>query len=212
MEDLLAPSGTKGVSRKCAEKSTEKGADSIGEICGVRRRAGDGGSHLGKAAGILSRGLRNKEVRGRRKPASSNESSPEEYNIFLYSEYSKITIYGENNMTATLNFETDEVAITAYLASGKVDTLSMNRKIQPNGAKRLHLMKQRCCNFFYIMFVNFLYLCNPNLVFFTEVFCRVLNFFCGCAIIKAYTRDISCGTLRFSGAARKASRTRRKFV
>ena len=31
-------------------------------------------------------------------------------------------------MTATLNFEADEVSITAYLASGKVDTLTMNRK------------------------------------------------------------------------------------
>lgn len=30
--------------------------------------------------------------------SSSNESPPEECKIFLYSEYSKITIYGENNM------------------------------------------------------------------------------------------------------------------
>lgn len=59
---------------------------------------------------------------------SSSDSTFEEYKVFLYSEYSKITIYGENNMTATLNFEADEVSITAYLASGKVDTLTMNRK------------------------------------------------------------------------------------
>lgn len=31
-------------------------------------------------------------------------------------------------MTATLNFETDSVSITAYLASGKVDTLVMSKK------------------------------------------------------------------------------------
>lgn len=52
----------------------------------------------------------------------------EEYKIFLFSEYSKITIYQETNMTATLNFETNSVSITAYLASGKNDTLSMSRK------------------------------------------------------------------------------------
>lgn len=67
----------------------------------------------------------------------SNESSPEECKIFLYSEYSKITIYGENNMTATLNFEADEVTITAYLASGKVDTLSMNRKNSTEWGKKV---------------------------------------------------------------------------
>lgn len=31
-------------------------------------------------------------------------------------------------MTATLNFETDSVSITPYLASDKSDTLSMSRK------------------------------------------------------------------------------------
>lgn len=53
--------------------------------------------------------------------------SPEK-KITLFSEYSKITIYQETNMTATLNYETDSVSITAYLASGKSDTLSMTRK------------------------------------------------------------------------------------
>lgn len=67
----------------------------------------------------------------------SNESSPEECKIFLYSEYSKITIYGENNMTATLNFETDEVTITAYLASGKVDALTMDRKNSTEWGKKV---------------------------------------------------------------------------
>lgn len=52
----------------------------------------------------------------------------EPYNIILFSEYSKITIYQETNMTATLNFEAESVTITAYLASGKIDTLSMSKK------------------------------------------------------------------------------------
>lgn len=51
-----------------------------------------------------------------------------ENQITLFSEYSKITIYQETNMIATLNFEADSVSITAYLASGKSDTLPMSRK------------------------------------------------------------------------------------
>ena len=50
------------------------------------------------------------------------------YELYLYSEYRKITIYQETNMTATLNFDTDNVKITAYLESGKEDTLEMSRK------------------------------------------------------------------------------------
>lgn len=69
--------------------------------------------------------------------SSTSESHLEECKIFLYSEYSKITIYGENNMTATLNFETDEVTITAYLASGKVDTLTMDRKNSTEWGKKV---------------------------------------------------------------------------
>lgn len=68
---------------------------------------------------------------------SSEPTSPDEYMIFLYSEYSKITIYGENNMTATLNFDADEVSITAYLASGNVDTLYMNRKNSTEWGKKV---------------------------------------------------------------------------
>ncbi len=40
-------------------------------------------------------------------------------------------------MTATLNFEHDEVSITAYLASGKVDTLIMNRKNPTEWGKKV---------------------------------------------------------------------------
>lgn len=40
-------------------------------------------------------------------------------------------------MTATLNFDADEVSITAYLASGKVDTLIMNRKNPTEWCKKV---------------------------------------------------------------------------
>lgn len=70
--------------------------------------------------------------------ASSSSSLPfTDYKIFLYSEYSKIIIYGENNMTATLNFDADKVIITAYLASGKVDSLTMNRKNSTEWCKKV---------------------------------------------------------------------------
>ncbi|MBS6587055.1 MAG: hypothetical protein KH345_13005 [Eubacterium sp.] len=59
---------------------------------------------------------------------NSGIDDTEPNSIILFSEYSKITIYQETNMTATLNFETDSVSITAYLASGKVDTLVMSKK------------------------------------------------------------------------------------
>lgn len=59
------------------------------------------------------------------------------YELYLYSEYSKITIYQENNMTATLNFDTDCVKMTAYLESGKVDTLEMNRKNSEEWGKKV---------------------------------------------------------------------------
>lgn len=53
---------------------------------------------------------------------------PEPYSVTLFSEYSIITIYQETNMIATLNFEAESVSITAHLASGKSDTLSMSKK------------------------------------------------------------------------------------
>lgn len=64
-----------------------------------------------------------------------------QHEIYLYSEYSKVTIGVETNITATLNFDTDSVTITAYLASGKTDTLAMQQKIIPSGRKEFTLMK-----------------------------------------------------------------------
>lgn len=68
---------------------------------------------------------------------SSGTTNSEEYKIYLYSEYSKITIYSENNITATLNFEAEEVSITAYLASGGVDRLYMNRRNSTEWGKKV---------------------------------------------------------------------------
>lgn len=48
--------------------------------------------------------------------------------IYLYSEYNPVELYVETEITATLNFEADAVAITAYLASGEESTLPLERK------------------------------------------------------------------------------------
>ena len=58
-----------------------------------------------------------------------DESGQEsEYKIYLYSEYSTFGINTEVDMIASLNFEADAVSITAYLASGRKDTVSLERK------------------------------------------------------------------------------------
>lgn len=60
---------------------------------------------------------------------SEPEAEPEpEYAIYLYPEYSTFSIGAEIDMTASLNFETDAVSITAHLASGEEDTLELYRK------------------------------------------------------------------------------------
>lgn len=50
------------------------------------------------------------------------------HTIYLYSEYNPVELYVETEITATLNFETDAVAITAFLASGEESTLPLERK------------------------------------------------------------------------------------
>jgi hypothetical protein len=61
------------------------------------------------------------------KSESELESQPE-YKIYLYPEYSTFNIGMKIDMTASLNFETDAVIITAYLASGGENTVSLERK------------------------------------------------------------------------------------
>lgn len=64
-----------------------------------------------------------------------------EYEIFLYSEYSTIKAYVETDITATLNFETDAVTITAYYESGGEDTIPLNRKNTTEWQKRVYFDK-----------------------------------------------------------------------
>lgn len=51
-----------------------------------------------------------------------------EYKIYLYSEHRTIDIGTNVEMTATLNFKTDAVTITAYLESGGEESLSLYEK------------------------------------------------------------------------------------
>ena len=57
-----------------------------------------------------------------------DDKSESEYKIYLYPEYSTFYIGMQIDMTASVNFETDAVIITAYLASGREDTVSLERK------------------------------------------------------------------------------------
>lgn len=61
------------------------------------------------------------------KSESKFESEPE-YKIYLYPEYSTFNIGMQIDMTASLNFETDAVIITAHLSSGGEDTVLLERK------------------------------------------------------------------------------------
>lgn len=66
------------------------------------------------------------ETKAETEPEIAAEESA--HTIYLYSEYNPVELYVETEITATLNFETDAVAITAYLASGEESTLPLERK------------------------------------------------------------------------------------
>ncbi|MDE7017991.1 MAG: hypothetical protein K2P65_10550 [Lachnospiraceae bacterium] len=73
--------------------------------------------------------------------ASMPEPEPEPaptYEIYLYPEYSTFDIGKEVDMTATLNFETDAVSITAYLASGETNTVELGRKNAEEWQKKVY--------------------------------------------------------------------------
>lgn len=82
------------------------------------------------ASGVSVRGIYNNY--------KEQHKEDEQHEIYLYSEYSKVTIGVETNITATLNFDTDSVTITAYLASGKTDTLAMQQKNNTEWQKRVY--------------------------------------------------------------------------
>lgn len=51
------------------------------------------------------------------------------YEIYLYPDYKRLTKYFETDITATLNFDTNSISITAYLDSVKDgDTIEMAQK------------------------------------------------------------------------------------
>lgn len=67
-----------------------------------------------------------------------NESVQQsDYEFYLYSEYSTFELAVDIDMTVTLNFETDAVNITAYLESGRQDTISLERKSSTEWHKKV---------------------------------------------------------------------------
>ena len=68
----------------------------------------------------------------------SHVTSPE-YKIFLSSEYTKLKVNVETDLTATLNFDTNAVTISAYLDSVMDgDTLSMIRNNETEWHKKVY--------------------------------------------------------------------------
>ena len=63
-----------------------------------------------------------------------------EYTIYLSSEYTKLKVRAETDLTATLNFDTNAVTISAYLDSVMDgDTLSMIRNNETEWHKKVFL-------------------------------------------------------------------------
>lgn len=68
----------------------------------------------------------------------SHVASPE-YTIYLSSEYTKLKVNVETDLTATLNFDTNTVTISAYLDSViDGDTLSMIRNNETEWHKKVY--------------------------------------------------------------------------
>lgn len=70
----------------------------------------------------------------------SHKDTPQ-YAIYLYSEKGKVTLNQSTDITATLNFDTDSVSITAHLASGTNDTLKMDQKSATEWQKRVRFVE-----------------------------------------------------------------------
>lgn len=83
-------------------------------------------------SGAESKPVSKAEAEAKAEPETRSEEEPiakePEYEIYLYPEYSTIDVGTNVEMTATLNFETDAVDITAYLASGKKESLPLKQK------------------------------------------------------------------------------------
>ncbi len=72
---------------------------------------------------------------------AETDAEEPEYTIYLYSAYSTVKVYAETEMTATLNFETDAVSITAYYESGGEDTIALKRKNATEWQKTVYFEK-----------------------------------------------------------------------
>lgn len=65
--------------------------------------------------------------------------APSEYMIYLSSEYTKLKVNAETDLTATLNFDTNAVTISAYYNSVMDgDTLSMTRNNETEWHKKVY--------------------------------------------------------------------------
>ena len=62
-----------------------------------------------------------------------------QYEIYLSCEFTKIKVYAENELTATLNFDTDSISISAYLNSVlDGDILTMVQKTKTEWYKKVY--------------------------------------------------------------------------
>ena len=65
--------------------------------------------------------------------------APSDYTIYLSSEYTKLKVHVETDLTATLNFDANVVTISAYLDSVMDgDTLSMTRNNETEWHKKVY--------------------------------------------------------------------------
>ena len=77
------------------------------------------------------------KTRSEMETANDESRTESEYRIYLYPEYSTFNKGMKIDMTASLNFETDAVSITAHLASGGEDTVPLARKNETEWQKRV---------------------------------------------------------------------------
>lgn len=70
---------------------------------------------------------------------NSDPPPAQQHEIYLCSEYSKLRVYAETDLTATLNFDTDSVRITAYLDTFQNgDSLEMVQKNETEWYKKVY--------------------------------------------------------------------------
>lgn len=58
--------------------------------------------------------------------------------IYLYSNYKTVMVGQNVDLTSTMNFEAESVYVTAYLESGRQDTLEMNQNNKNEWSKKVY--------------------------------------------------------------------------